>query len=60
MDDQDYSDFNSDTLEGWVIDKVDTWESHYVTNYQKKHEEYYRLWRGTVAYTHLRAHETDS
>ena len=46
MDDQDYSDFNSDTLEGWVIDKVDTWESHYVTNYQKKHEEYYRLWRG--------------
>jgi len=50
MDDsQDYSDFNSDTLEGWVIAKVDQWENHYVTNYQRKHEEYYRLWRGLWA-----------
>ena len=34
------------TVEGWVMDKCDSWRNHYESNYQEKHEEYYRLWRG--------------
>ena len=37
---------NSDSLEGWVVDKVDGWRDHYESNYKLKFEEYYRLWRG--------------
>ena len=34
------------SLEDWVLDKVDTWGDYYENNYAQKHEEYYRLWRG--------------
>ena len=34
------------SLEDWVLNKVDTWGEYYENNYAKKHEEYYRLWRG--------------
>tara|TARA_R110000803_G_scaffold73775_4_gene137674 strand:+ start:3925 stop:5955 length:2031 start_codon:yes stop_codon:yes gene_type:complete len=37
------------TLEGWVLDKCDAWRDHYTSNYQQKHDEYYRLWRGQWA-----------
>lgn len=33
-------------LASWVIDKCQQWRDHYESNYQQKHEEYYRLWRG--------------
>lgn len=33
-------------LTSWVIDKCSQWRDHYESNYQQKHEEYYRLWRG--------------
>lgn len=39
----------SETLEGWVMDKVESWRDHYETNYSDKHEEFYRLWRGIWA-----------
>ena len=41
---QDFVQQNS--LEGWVIDKCNTWRDHYEANYQEKFDEYYRLWRG--------------
>ena len=34
------------SLEDWVLNKVDTWGEYYENNYAQKHEEYYRLWRG--------------
>ena len=34
------------TLEQWVMEKCDAWRDHYIGNYQTKHDEYYRLWRG--------------
>jgi hypothetical protein len=34
------------SLEGWVVDKCQEWRNHYEANYQEKHEEFYRLWRG--------------
>ena len=36
----------TETLEGWVISKVNDWRDHYRTNYAAKHDEYYRLFRG--------------
>jgi hypothetical protein len=33
-------------LASWVIDKCQQWRDHYESNYQLKHDEYYRLWRG--------------
>ena len=36
----------SDTLETWVMSKVDQWAEHYESNYRSKHDEYYRLFRG--------------
>jgi hypothetical protein len=39
----------SESLEGWVMNKCDAWREHYESNYQSKHEEYYRLWRGIWA-----------
>lgn len=33
-------------LASWVVDKCRQWRDHYESNYQEKHEEYYRLWRG--------------
>ena len=48
------NDYNEDTkpivieqsLDSWVLDKVDTWGNYYEQNYAEKHQEYYRLWRG--------------
>lgn len=43
----DYEDFNMEqSLESWVLDKCEEWRQHYESNYQEKHEEYFRLWRG--------------
>ena len=44
---QDFAKENS--LEGWVINKCNTWRDHYEANYQEKFDEYYRLWRGIWA-----------
>ena len=35
-----------ETLEGWVNDKCLDWKNHFDTNYSRKFDEYYRLWRG--------------
>ncbi len=40
---------NEDSLTGYVVSKVQEWEDYYESNYQYKHEEYYRLWRGLWA-----------
>jgi hypothetical protein len=40
---------NEQTLEGWVISKCDSWRDHFTTNYAKKFDEFYRLWRGQWA-----------
>jgi len=37
------------TLEGWVINKCDSWRDHFQTNYAQKFDEFYRLWRGQWA-----------
>ena len=34
------------SLEDWVLNKVDDWGDYYENNYAEKHAEYYRLWRG--------------
>jgi hypothetical protein len=33
-------------LEGWVVEKCDSWRDHYEANYSQRFDEYYRLWRG--------------
>jgi len=33
-------------LVSWVMDRVSSWEDYRDTNYRKKWDEYYRLWRG--------------
>ena len=40
---------HTETLEGWVMDKCDTWRDHFQNNYEDKFDEYYRLWRGIHA-----------
>jgi len=45
----DYSNLEGDTLQSWVMSKVDEWENHYCSNYEERHKEYYRLWRGEWA-----------
>ena len=37
------------SLEDWVMTKVDDWADYYENNYAVKHQEYYRLWRGQWA-----------
>jgi len=37
------------SVEDFVMEKVDEWREDYVTNYEEKHDEYYRLWRGIWA-----------
>ena len=37
------------SIEEWVISKCDNWRDHYDGNYEEKHQEYYRLWRGIWA-----------
>jgi hypothetical protein len=34
------------SLEGWIMDKADSWRDHFDSNYKEKFEEYNRLWRG--------------
>jgi len=34
------------SVEGWTIEKVNKWEEHRHNNYDKRWDEYYRLWRG--------------
>lgn len=38
-----------ETLAGWVMEKVDSWRTNYENNYQRQHDEYYRIWRGVWA-----------
>ena len=33
-------------LREWVLGRVDNWEEHRDSNYSKKWDEYYRIWRG--------------
>ena len=42
----DQKDYQVMSIEDWVLTKCETWREHYETNYQDKHEEYFRLWRG--------------
>lgn len=42
----EYKEFNKVNLEEWVLSKCEEWREHYESNYQEKHEEYFRLWRG--------------
>jgi len=37
------------SLQDWVMTKVDDWGDYYEQNYAQKHQEYYRLWRGIWA-----------
>ena len=37
---------DSDSLEGWVVDKTNAWRDHYESTYKERFDEYYRLWRG--------------
>jgi len=39
----------TETLEGWVETKLESWRNSYNSNYRQKHEEYNRLWRGIWA-----------
>lgn len=39
----------TETLEGWVMEKVNDWASHYDTNYRDFHEECWRIFRGKWA-----------
>lgn len=44
---EDYEKKSPDqSIEGWVMDKVERWRDHYNANYRDKNDEYYRLWRG--------------
>lgn len=40
---------DAETVESWVISKVNAWENSFKVNYQDKFEEYNRLWRGIWA-----------
>ena len=35
-----------ETLTTWVQDKCDAWRNAYEEQYQSRHQEYYRIWRG--------------
>jgi hypothetical protein len=38
-----------ESLAGWIMDKVESWRDHYENNYERQHDEYYRIWRGVWA-----------
>jgi len=40
------SSYKAEGLADWVDSKAEEWRDHYESNYSKRHEEYYRLWRG--------------
>ena len=48
LEDNDFY-LNESSLEGWVMDKVESWRDHYEANYKEQFDEYYRLWRGQWA-----------
>ena len=43
---EDNIDLIGETLESWVQEKVDSWRDHYESNYETKHDEYMRIFRG--------------
>jgi len=48
MDDynEDTVEMLDETLEEWIMYKVNDWRSYYESNYNAKFDEYYRMWRG--------------
>ncbi len=40
---------SQDSVGSYILSKVQEWEDFYETNYQYKHEEYARIWRGLWA-----------
>jgi flagellar biosynthesis regulator FlaF len=38
-----------ETIESWVMTKCEDWRDYYESNHEKKHQEYYRQWRGIWA-----------
>ena len=38
--------FQMQGLEDWILSKCEEWRDHYDSNYEARHEEYFRLWRG--------------
>jgi len=46
IDDDKYID---ESLESWVMAKVESWRDHVEANYSRKWDEYYRIWRGIWA-----------
>jgi len=40
---------NEQSLDGWVMDKCNSWRDHFQSNYADKFDEFYRLWRGQWA-----------
>jgi uncharacterized membrane protein len=39
----------TDTLDGWIMDKCRLWRDHFENNYENRFDEYNRLWRGIFA-----------
>jgi uncharacterized membrane protein len=37
------------TIDGWVMEKCRTWRNHFENNYEDRFDEYNRLWRGIHA-----------
>lgn len=35
-----------ESVESWVMEKCDSWRDHFENNYERKFDEYYRMWRG--------------
>jgi hypothetical protein len=35
-----------ESIEGWVMNKCESWRDYYESNYEQDFDEYYRLWRG--------------
>ena len=50
FDIDDKEDFTKEqSLQEWVMEKVDEWREHYDHNYRAQHEVYNRIWRGVWA-----------
>jgi hypothetical protein len=49
INEDDDFDTIEETLGSWVMSKAEEWTDDYETNYEAKHKEYYRLWRGIWA-----------
>lgn len=35
-----------ESVDSWVMDKCNSWRDHFENNYERKFDEYYRMWRG--------------